>query len=174
MSQLPKQPNWEDVRKAIPPSSAAASSAPQVFFSSKPAEIISFKGQPTFSPIPNTQLSYATNADSDLFLHRPENQYYFLVASRWFRSPALGGPWSTQGRTCPPISHLFRPDRRLPMFWRLCLVPTRRRMRCCSHRYRPPSWSILRRRRPQLRSPTTARRRSRQSSPLRFPTRKTR
>ena len=61
MSKIPDQPNWAGVKKAIPPPSGATGAAPKVFYSNTPAEIITFKGQPAYAKIPNTQLSYATN-----------------------------------------------------------------------------------------------------------------
>jgi hypothetical protein len=93
MSKLPDQPNWADVKKAIPPV-ATAGPVPKVFYSTTPAEIISFKGQPKYAEIPGTQLSYATNTESNLFLQSGEKQYYFLVAGRWFRAKSLDGPWT--------------------------------------------------------------------------------
>lgn len=94
MSKIPDQPNWADVKKAIPPPAGAAGAVPEVFYSSGPAEIITFKGQPVYSKIPNTQLSYATNTENNVFLHSGENQYYYLVAGRWFRANSLEGPWT--------------------------------------------------------------------------------
>ena len=93
MSNLPDQPNWADVKKAIPPA-ATTGGTPKVFYSTTPAEIISFKGQPKYAKIPGTQLSYATNTESNLFLQSGEDQYYFLVAGRWFRAKSLDGPWT--------------------------------------------------------------------------------
>jgi len=93
MSKLPDQPNWADVKKAIPPV-ATPGPVPKVFYSTIPAEIISFKGQPKYAEIPGTQLSYATNTESNLFLQSGEKQYYFLVAGRWFRAKSLDGPWT--------------------------------------------------------------------------------
>ena len=94
MSKLPGQPNWADVKKAVPPSTGVSTTAPKVFYSNTPAEIITFKGQPKYAKIPATQLVYATNTDSDLFVHAGENQYYYLVTGRWFRAKSLDGPWS--------------------------------------------------------------------------------
>jgi hypothetical protein len=74
---------------------------PKVFYSSTPAEIITFNGQPKYAKIPNTQLVYATNTESDLFVHSGENQYYYLVAGRWFRAKSLNGPWSYAGADLP-------------------------------------------------------------------------
>ena len=94
MTKIPDQPNWADVKKAIPPSASAGTTAPKVFYSNVPAEIITFKGKPVYAKIPNTQLSYATNTESNVFLQSGENQYYFLVTGRWFRAKNLEGPWT--------------------------------------------------------------------------------
>jgi hypothetical protein len=94
MTKIPDQPNWADVKKAIPPPAGAGATAPKVFYSSVPAEIITFKGKPVYAKIPNTQLSYATNTESNVFLQSGENQYYYLVAGRWFRAKTLDGPWT--------------------------------------------------------------------------------
>jgi hypothetical protein len=109
MSNIPNQPNWEDVKKAIPPPSGAGRTAPQVFYSNKPAEIISFTGQPKFVNIANTQLAYASNTESDLFRHNGEKKYYFLVAGRWFRAQSLSGPWSYASADLPPDFALIPP-----------------------------------------------------------------
>jgi hypothetical protein len=93
LSKIPDQPNWADVKKAIPPAASAGAAVPKVFYSNVPAEIITFKGKPVYAKIPNTQLSYATNTESNVFLHSGENQYYYLVAGRWFRAKSLEGPW---------------------------------------------------------------------------------
>jgi hypothetical protein len=109
MANLPKQPNWEDVGKAIPPPGGLGA-APKVFYSSKPAEIILFNGQPKFAAIPNTQLKYATNTDSNLFLQGGEEQYYFLAAGRWFRAKALEGPWIYASADLPADFALIPPN----------------------------------------------------------------
>src|SRR5580704_8962891 len=94
LSKIPDQPNWADVKKAIPPAASAGAAVPKVFYSSVPAEIITFKGKPVYAKIPGTQLSYATNTESNVFLQSGENQYYYLVAGRWFRAKSLEGPWT--------------------------------------------------------------------------------
>jgi hypothetical protein len=94
MSKLPGLPNWENVKKAIPPAAKAGGAAPKVFYSDAPAEIITFQGQPRYAQISGTQLVYATNTESDVFVHSEEKQYYYLIAGRWFRAKTLEGPWS--------------------------------------------------------------------------------
>jgi hypothetical protein len=93
MDKLPADQNWEEVKKAIPPPGPAGA-APAVFFSNVPAEVIEFKGAPVYAKIPGTQLTYATNTQSAVFVQTAEQKYYFLVSGRWFRSASLDGPWS--------------------------------------------------------------------------------
>jgi hypothetical protein len=109
MANLPNQPNWEEVKKAVPPPGATGA-VPKVFYSNRPAEIILFKGQPKFVPIPNTQLQYAANTDSNVFLQGKENQYYFLVAGRWFRAKTLDGPWTFASADLPADFALIPPN----------------------------------------------------------------
>jgi len=94
MTKIPDQPNWADVKKTIPPPAGSGGAVPKVFYSNQPAEIITFNGKTVYAKIPNTQLSYATNTESNVFLHGGENQYYYLVAGRWFRAKTLDGPWT--------------------------------------------------------------------------------
>jgi hypothetical protein len=100
MNKLPADQNWEEVKKAIPPQGPAGA-APTVFFSSVPAEVIEFKGPPVYAKIPGTQLTYATNTKSAVFVQTDEQKYYFLVSGRWFRSASLDGPWSYAGGDLP-------------------------------------------------------------------------
>src|SRR5215831_4885693 len=87
-AKIPKGHNWDDVLKAVPPL-AAASAAPKVFFTEKPAELLLFKGAPAYARIPGTALQYATNTESNVFLHTPDNQVYVLLSGRWFRAATL-------------------------------------------------------------------------------------
>ena len=100
MSKLPADQNWEEVKKAIPPQGPAGT-APAVFFSSVPAEVIEFKGAPIYAKIPGTQLTYATNTKSAVFVQTNEQKYYFLVSGRWFRAASLDGPWSYASEDLP-------------------------------------------------------------------------
>jgi hypothetical protein len=100
MAKLPEDSNWADVKPAIPADikkdipPIPPELMPKVFYSSSPAEIISFNGEPRYEKIPGTELVFATNTESDLFVHTVTRQYYYLVAGRWFRSASLNGPWT--------------------------------------------------------------------------------
>jgi hypothetical protein len=100
MAKLPAN-QWAEVLKAVPPP-AGAQTEPKVFVTEKPAELIIFNGQPIYSAIPGTSLSYATNTDSNVFLHAPEKQLYVLLSGRWFRAGGLNAPWVYAGNDLPP------------------------------------------------------------------------
>jgi hypothetical protein len=100
MSTLPADQDWQEIKKAIPPQGPAGA-APTVFFSNVPAEVIEFKGAPVYARIPGTQLTYATNTKSTVFVQTGEQKYYFLVSGRWFRSASLNGPWSYASADLP-------------------------------------------------------------------------
>ena len=93
LSKLPANENWNDVKQALPLPSGGGP-VPQVFFNDGPAELALFKGKPTYAKIPGTQLLYATNTDNEVFVHRRENQIYFLASGRWFRTRSPDGPWT--------------------------------------------------------------------------------
>lgn len=92
-SKLKKDPQWAGLAGAIPPP-LSSEAIPTVFYSTNPAEVITFQGPPVYSKIPGAQLVYAVNTDADLFVHNPTQQYYYLAAGRWFRSGSLQGPWN--------------------------------------------------------------------------------
>lgn len=94
MAKMAGDPEWAALKKVIPPPVVPKGVIPGVFYSNRPAEMILFDGKPAYSSIPGTQLSYATNTSSYLFLHKATNQYYYLTGGRWFRSNSLQGPWS--------------------------------------------------------------------------------
>ena len=100
MAKLPPKQNWDEVLKAIPPT-ARAQTPTNVLFTAKPAELIVFRGKPAYSKIPGTSLSYATNTDSKVFVHQPDNQIYVLISGRWFRAASLAGPWTYAGDSLP-------------------------------------------------------------------------
>ena len=98
---IPGSDTWADVRKNIPGKAISRAQAPRVFVSLRPAELILFQGAPKHSVIQGTNLSWATNTDSDLFQDRRDGTYYFLASGRWFRAAALDGPWSHAGNDLP-------------------------------------------------------------------------
>lgn len=68
-------------------------SAPTVYVSTRPAELITFDGQPDYVPIPGTPLLWVNNTTADVFKSLADQNNYVLISGRWYRSPSLNGPW---------------------------------------------------------------------------------
>src|SRR5437867_1722849 len=94
MSKVPQDKQWSALKKFIPPPAKSGGATPDVFYSDKPAEIILFDGQPVYAQIPDTQLEYATNTNSVVFVFTATQQFYYLTAGRWFSAMDLQGPWT--------------------------------------------------------------------------------
>ncbi|MND61324.1 hypothetical protein D3C80_525800 [compost metagenome] len=99
MDKLPSGENFDEVKKMIPPKVGGV--APNIFFSSSPAELILVEGDPKFVKIPNTQLMYIDNTDNDVFASEQNGLYYVLLSGRWFSSKSLTGPWVYAGNSLP-------------------------------------------------------------------------
>ena len=101
-SKIPDSGKFADVKKAIPPPQVASPVIPQVFYSTFPAEVILFDGPPTYTAIPGTQLVYANNTDSPVFVYGATQTFYYLAAGRWFSAHSLAGPWTFASLSLPP------------------------------------------------------------------------
>jgi hypothetical protein len=75
------------------PKPSLANGVPTIYMSEKPAELIVFNGTPVFAPVAGTNLKWASNTASDVFIDSAQNDYYILLSGRWFRAQALAGPW---------------------------------------------------------------------------------
>jgi hypothetical protein len=102
MSKVPQDKQWSALKKFIPPPAKPKGAAPDVFYSDKPAEVVLFDGQPVYAQIPDTQLEYATNTNSVVFVYTPTQQFYYLTAGRWFSAMDLQGPWTYATPDLPP------------------------------------------------------------------------
>ena len=67
---------------------------PTVLVSTKPAELLVTQGAPQLSPIPQTRLLYVTNTENNIFLNVSTQDYYVLLAGRWYQGKTLTGPWT--------------------------------------------------------------------------------
>jgi len=63
-----------------------------IVVSTSQAELIQTNGQPTFTPIQGTGLSYVSNSQNDIFQDQ-SGKYYVLISGRWYSSGALNGGW---------------------------------------------------------------------------------
>ncbi len=72
----------------------ADASPPEVVVRTEPAELIYTNGPADMAPVSGTQLLYLRNSESDVLLDIASQEYYVLIAGRWYRSPSLEqGPW---------------------------------------------------------------------------------
>jgi len=93
-AKLPADDNWKEVKAALPGQKLAADKLPQVFVSSKPAEMILLNGPAKYEPVANTKLQWVSNTESDVFRAGPDGSLYYLVAGRWFSARGFEGPWT--------------------------------------------------------------------------------
>jgi len=100
-SKLPDDPNWSEVKSAIPGQPPAAA-VPAVFVSTQPAELILLRGEPVYEPVPGTQLMWVNNTENDVFRLGRTGPVYFLVSGRWFSALSFNGPWSFVTPTLSP------------------------------------------------------------------------
>ena len=88
-SKLPDDLNWARARAQVPGRRVGA--APSVVITERPAELIVTDGAPVMKSVADTGLKYIANTDDELFRWRDD--YYYLVAGRWFVARSLDGPW---------------------------------------------------------------------------------
>jgi hypothetical protein len=99
--KIPDSGKFVPVKSAVPPPNLSNPIIPQVFYSTIPAEVILFDGHPTYTQIPGTQLVYANNTDSPIFVYSTTQTYYYLAAGRWFSAQNLAGPWTFASLNLP-------------------------------------------------------------------------
>jgi hypothetical protein len=73
---------------------------PKIFLSRTPAILLSFDGDPIWSPIKENELKFAVNTNWDVFQHQPTGIYYLRNNASWLMSTDLKGPW-TQANKLP-------------------------------------------------------------------------
>jgi hypothetical protein len=112
-SSIPPDPNFADVRKAIPPRPAKGAVVPVIFVSTKPAEVIITNGAPQFQAVSGTSLQVVSNTASALFLQPSTGRFFLLISGRWFASQGLDGPWHFATNDLPPDFAMIPPDGKL-------------------------------------------------------------
>jgi hypothetical protein len=70
---------------------------PTVYYSSKPAILVAFDGNPVFGPIKGVtgDLKFAVNTNWNVFSSGAN--FYLLNGSYWLQAPAVTGPWKAAG-----------------------------------------------------------------------------
>jgi hypothetical protein len=68
---------------------------PRIFFSTKPAVLVNFDGDPIWSPIQGNDLKFAVNTNWDVFQLESSKTYYLRSEKRWLKASDINGPWSS-------------------------------------------------------------------------------
>jgi hypothetical protein len=110
-NNLPKDANYAGARTHIPASPPKAGyQPPQIFVSTKPAEIIVTDGAPSLKPVAGTGLRRVVNTSSVLYFDPAQSLYYVQLSGRWFSAHALAGPWDYASDKLPPDFALIPPE----------------------------------------------------------------
>lgn len=85
---------------------------PVIVVATEPTEIVVSEGKPTFKPLSGLDLLYMDNSESDVLMDLGSQDYYLLLAGRWYKSKSLaGGPWEyVAPQALPPSFAKIPPD----------------------------------------------------------------
>jgi hypothetical protein len=79
---------------------------PKIFLSRTPAILLSFDGDPIWSPIKENELKFAVNTNWDVFQHAPTGLYYLRNDNSWLMATDLKGPWTQPNKLPESFSKL--------------------------------------------------------------------
>jgi len=69
--------------------------SPALVLRTTPAELLQSDGEPEFKPIEGTSILYMTNTADDILMNIETQEYYILVAGRWYSSKSMtGNSWT--------------------------------------------------------------------------------
>lgn len=64
-----------------------------IIVTTEPAELLQTDGEAKFAAVQGTSLLYVKNTDDDIFMDVNSQNYYVLLAGRWYKSKTLSGKW---------------------------------------------------------------------------------
>ena len=71
---------------------------PRIYSSTTPAVLVSFDGEPIWSPIKDVDLRFAVNTNWDVFEHTPTKAFYLRRDANWLQASDVKGPWAPAGK----------------------------------------------------------------------------
>ena len=83
-----------------------SSNPPRIFVTKTPSILVSFDGEPIWSPIKDNELKFAVNTNWDIFRHEPTGLYYLRYENTWLRATDVKGQWSAAGKLPDSFSKL--------------------------------------------------------------------
>ncbi|MGD8679546.1 MAG: hypothetical protein PVJ33_04210 [Lysobacterales bacterium] len=103
------KPDEEETAAETPAEPITAANAPEIVVSTEPAELIVTEGPAAFVPLVD-DLLVLQNSDDDVFMHVGTQQYYVVLAGRWYHAKSLNGPWEYQAADRLPPAFADIPD----------------------------------------------------------------
>ena len=76
--------------------------APAIYISTEPAELIVTDGPPRFAAVDGTSLEYVENTTANIFKEPTDQELYVLISGRWLRAWTTDGPWQVVARSDLP------------------------------------------------------------------------
>jgi len=76
---------------------------PQVFFSTRPAILVSIDGTPVLRPVRDTHLERVINTRVLLLRDQISGKFYLRLMDGWMESSNISGPWTIAGQTSPDL-----------------------------------------------------------------------
>jgi hypothetical protein len=84
--------------------------APAIYISMAPADLIVTDGAPRYALVEGTSLEYVENTTANVFREPTDDELYVLVADRWFRAWTTDGPWGAVAPSDLPSDIRAIPD----------------------------------------------------------------
>jgi len=89
------QPDADKAPAEAPAEPVTAANAPEIVVATHPTELIVTEGPAVFVPLVD-DLLVLQNSDDDVFMHVGSQQFYIVLAGRWYSADSLEGPWAYQ------------------------------------------------------------------------------
>ena len=92
----------------VPPAPDAAlkNDPPAIYYSSRPASLLVFDGEPVLAPAGGSALQVAVNTNWDVFLDPATRKWYWLNNDAWLTASDFKGPWAPVTKLPPTFSSL--------------------------------------------------------------------
>ena len=89
-----------------PPTAPVNNDPPAIFYSSRPASLLVFDGEPVLAPVTGTSLSAVVNTNWDVFFDNGGKAWYWLNNGAWLTATDFKGNWAPAGALPAAFSQL--------------------------------------------------------------------
>jgi len=86
------------------------SDPPSIFYSTRPAILVGFDGDPIWAAIEKNELKFAVNTNWDVFQHEGTHTFYLRNGRVWLKAADVKGPWSRASSLPASLSKLPADD----------------------------------------------------------------